>query len=878
MPTTTNLRKKNRLTTLLLASALLLPILTGCNNQGTSSEATSHITRAETYADQGQFRSALLEVRNAVQAEPDNVSHIVHLGELYLRIGAAQQASNLLEPWLEDHAAQVAIPLAEAYVNQGKHLSATETLARHNAANPQDQLRASLIRAEALRIAGDKAEALALFRSLVDNHPANLNAITGTLKTQIDLNQNSQAIRTADDWMASHRPEPRVQYWKGLGQYRENDLENAAATLTDAAGRLPTSDVFLPIRRQVLTALSRVLTEQGKMAEAQVYNKILADNQNSDAREQGEAAVAALREGNIDEAKTILRDMLKLDPENQQAALMLGALETGSGELDEGARLLTENLDPETTPTLFLRAAAMAQIDQGHRAEALKTLERAMQARPDDNEIIAMHGILALSLPGKENEGVASLSKAISTEPERTRLRLALAQHYLNNNQPEQALGQLRMAFAAEPEDWHATGTYMNLLLAQGEEAEAAELRDSLLNGYGDMPQAVLLSSLADSRLGNTVAATERLKKLTQQQPDMPQARMALAALLVRMGEHEQAINELLTLARQNPEAIQPLQQAAQLYARDHSPQQMQQWLSDLAKHSPALEQSADVLAALIHVGNNELAPARNLLEKWSDSKSAAVQRALGQLLVAETRAAVRAEDYTGARSKAAEAATLAPDNHGFALLAVGISQAEGKYPQALDELQAVEDNLGSTTATALARASILESQGGVGAAWNYLHGQWLERRDTALMPTLLRLAPSQNAEVRGELTSQWLDREPQSVAANLARADWLMHNNQDQLATHHYNYVLEQQPDNIAALNNLAWLLREDNTKRALELARMASEQAPKNSAVLDTYGWVLHLAGEHQQAVATLEKALALAPGNEDITSHLEDARKAL
>src|SRR5690554_6970314 len=152
------------------------------------------------------------------------------------------------------------------------------------------------------------------------------------------------------------------------------------------------------------------------------------------------------------------------------------------------------------------------------------------------------------------------------------------------------------------------------------------------------MPQAVLLSSLADSRLGNTVAATDRPKKLTQQQPDMPQARMALAALPVRMGEHEQAINELLTLARQNPEAIQPLQQAAQLYARDHSPQQMQQWLSDLAKHSPALEQSADVLAALIHVGNNELAPARNLLEKWSDSKSAAVQRALGQLLVAETR------------------------------------------------------------------------------------------------------------------------------------------------------------------------------------------------------------------------------------------------
>ena len=105
-----------------------------------------------------------------------------------------------------------------------------------------------------------------------------------------------------------------------------------------------------------------------------------------------------------------------------------------------------------------------------------------------------------------------------------------------------------------------------------------------------------------------------------------------------------------------------------------------------------------------------------------------------------------------------------------------------------------------------------------------------------------------------------------------------MMNNNQNELAATHYDYVLEQQPNNIAALNNLAWLLRENNTERALELARRASEQAPQNSAVLDTYGWVLHLAGNHQQAVTTLEKALALAPGNEDITSHLESARKAL
>jgi len=268
----------------------------------------------------------------------------------------------------------------------------------------------------------------------------------------------------------------------------------------------------------------------------------------------------------------------------------------------------------------------------------------------------------------------------------------------------------------------------------------------------------------------------------------------------------------------------------------------------------------------------------RTLLGEEQTSETIAVNRLLGQLLVAETRAAVQAEDYPTARAKAAEAVALAPDNQGLALLAVGVSQAEGNHQQALEELQAVEDNLGVTTATVLARTSILESQNGPEAAWTYLKEQWQERKETALLPTLLRLAASQGPEARGEITSQWLDHEPQSIAANLARAGWLMNNNQDELAATHYDYVLEQQPNNIAALNNLAWLLRENNTKRALELARRASEQAPQNSAVLDTYGWVLHLSGNHQQAVTTLEKALALAPGNEDITSHLESARKAL
>ncbi|WP_349343077.1 tetratricopeptide repeat protein [Marinobacter sp. MMG032] len=866
---------------LLLLSALALPLpflVTGCNNKPDSSEATSHITRAETYADQGQYRSALLEVRNAIQTDPNNVAHIERLAELYLDIGAYEQASELLQPWLEEHADSVALTLARAYVNQGKQLSATETLATYTPRSPEEQLEASLIRAEALRLSGDVPEALALFRSLSESNSSNVKAITGLARSHLDMNQTGQAIEAVEQWVAANGQHPAPLYWKGVAQYRENRLEVASETLTDAVAVIPSTDVFLPIRRNILTSLSRVLTEQGKITEAQVYNRILAENLDTGAQEQGDAVIAAIKDGNIEEAKATLRDMLKLDPDNEQVALMLGALTAGTGDLEEGTRLLTENLDPETTPTQFIRAATMAQIDTGDREQALRDLDRAIKARPNDNDLLAMHGILALSLPEHEEAGVASLSKAISNQPERVRLRLALAQHHIRKNQPEQALGQLRMAFTANPAEWNTTGTYLNLLIQQGETKEAEEIRDSLLNGYGDQPRAVLLASMADARMGNPAEATQRLETLVSEDPQLQAPKIALAMLYTQNGENDKAITQLLNAARITPDAIQPLQQAGQIYAQNHSLAELEQWLVGIGEENPELAQNADTLAALVNIREGDLQSARSLLEGWQNSESVTVRRATAQLLQAEAQAALRSGDYATARAKAAEAIALEPENLGYALMPAGIAQREEKYEEALTALDALEETFGNQPAIVLSRASVLSDTQGTTAAHNYLREQWETSGNTRLIPPLIKLASMENPESINGLTKDWLEAEPDSVAAHMARADWLMANNQEIVAATHYEQVLAQQPNNVAALNNLAWLLREDDTTRALEYASQARELAPNNAAVLDTYGWILHLQGNHQDALAVIEKALSLAPDNADIQSHLETVKGAM
>src|SRR5690554_166828 len=114
---------------------------------------------------------------------------MAHLAELYLRIAAARQASELLEPSLEDHPQHAALPLAQGYADQGIHLSASETLAKFQAETPEKELRASVIRAEIRRISGEPTEALAILRGLLESQPSNPEVVTGLLKTQLNLNQ-----------------------------------------------------------------------------------------------------------------------------------------------------------------------------------------------------------------------------------------------------------------------------------------------------------------------------------------------------------------------------------------------------------------------------------------------------------------------------------------------------------------------------------------------------------------------------------------------------------------------------------------------------------------------------------------------------------------
>lgn len=94
---------------------------------------------------------------------------------------------------------------------------------------------------------------------------------------------------------------------------------------------------------------------------------------------------------------------------------------------------------------------------------------------------------------------------------------------------------------------------------------------------------------------------------------------------------------------------------------------------------------------------------------------------------------------------------------------------------------------------------------------------------------------------------------------------------NDDKKAEVNYKAILGVQPENVAALNNLANLYAKSNDPRALDVAEKAYALAPKAPEVADTYGFILVNQGDIEQGLLILEKTVAAAPKLTDIQYHL-------
>jgi uncharacterized protein (TIGR03790 family) len=119
----------------------------------------------------------------------------------------------------------------------------------------------------------------------------------------------------------------------------------------------------------------------------------------------------------------------------------------------------------------------------------------------------------------------------------------------------------------------------------------------------------------------------------------------------------------------------------------------------------------------------------------------------------------------------------------------------------------------------------------------------------------------------------------PKAAALYLMVADLEERAEAYDAAVGRYRQVLELQPTNIVALNNLAYALavRSNQPAEALPLARKAASLAPRSGSILDTLGWIEHLVGNHAAAADIFKDAVLLVPADAEVRLHAALANAA-
>ncbi len=874
------------------ARPLLLPLLiilsifiSGCEpEQADKVKSISPIlNRAQAYVDQGQYKAAIIETKNALRTSPNSTEAITLAARINIELGQSNSALQLLEPHKDSNDPEIRLLLAETYLNRGKFRSSLNYLnlpyTPSRAITKLQELTLHSIKFKSNISLGnfaDSAEELERVKNLSSTN--NENADYQYLKATLFFKQNrpkkvGEALDKALTFNGEHID---ALLMKSAISYKKNNLEQSEDTLTTALLALGDSDLLLPKKVKVLNALIDVLSSQGRSSEAYIYTKLLAKN-NPEANEikiKLKEAVDLYTSGDYEQAETLLMEINKNTP-NAKSRQLLGLLNIKKGNIADAESYLSEGFDPETANTRSISLLARTQLQLKQPEKVIAMLREEVKARSSDSEILALYGLASLA-SNDEQEGIKALNQALKISPEKHRLRIALADYYESINKSSLALEHLEKAYNAYPDTIDIQQRLLKQYLQIEAPVNSTAFYSALIKSPSDSRLNFLVGAL-QLKHGDKKQATEKLEKALMSDKTNIDALYALA--LAKLSDKKPKEAEILFL-----QIIELSPQTSQGY-KGLSQSKSQQ--GDTAEIEPLMQKFHDKYL-------DSSGPSEVLSELYLRKKE--IQKALESAQIAYKRNPtllssrnqilkvhnIKTQQYLAnnklnlARNQIVEALKVTPNNLMFLSELINVEIKAGNIQEA-KKLAGQVDTLAPKSALSFALNSDIASAEGmpdvamdfISQAWNLIETDAIARKRFAI------LARSDKARAVLFL-DEWALAIPTSAEPLRKKGTIELTNKQYERATVLFEKASQLNPSDAVSLNNLAWLYQQQNDKRAITTAKKAHGIAPNNAAIKDTYGWILSLNGQKAEAISLLEGALKLDPNNGEIKEHLAQAKK--
>lgn len=887
------LKQQSRFSSIQVAKKVLLAaaisstlVLGGCKDGSSENkEEAARFTRsATTYQEQGQYRAAMLEAKNAIQKDPKNPDGYILLARIYNQVGAYASTQKMLESVIKKMPS-VSLELADAYVSSKKFRSAVNVLSDFDIskASADDQARAQVLIARSQIHLGDKAgyeQALAALQKIPGKQDDAIFIESEYLVSQGRAEEAQTKLDTLDITNVKN-----VKTLITLGNFamQRNQLSKAEDFYTKALGLLPNTDVFTVDKTMALAQLTESLIQQGRTSEAYRYQKILAEAnpESQQAQQKFNDAMELYRQSKFDEASKLLSEIREQFPQDKNSAMLMGLVQYQQGQDQQASELFDKFIDPETATPTVIQAAALAKYRSNKMDEALALLKKSVESQPDNAEILATYGLALLDKDPTSSEAERALEKSLALNPKQQRLRLALAKRHMAMKNQAQAIAQLQKAYSENPQDLIIQETYFKALFADGKLNEVKKEVAEFQKAYPTNARGAFLEGwykMVEKDYAGAQAAFEKALS-TKGNTEKVLSYSGLAQLYTVQKQPQKALSTWQDLLQEDPTQVPAYSQWLRLVQELKRTKEAQLFLQGLEDKSDKWQPSVVMAQLLFSQGqvSESIAHIDKALER--SNNAAQVKQIAANLYHGQGNMLARDNKFAEAKTYLLKALTFFPSNMNYLASLIELEIKQKNIPEAqklLDQFSGSEDVAAEHD---YLQAVIRNAEGKPDDALKLYFESWNKKpMDASAEAIFSQYQATGKKELANKFVDEWVTKLPNSPRPALIKAVDAQQKNDSAEAIKWYEKTVALAPQLPAALNNLAWLYYEQKNPKSVELAKKAYDLAGSNPPIMDTYGWILVENNRVAEGIDILERAANLSPNNKEIVDHLKQAKARL
>jgi putative PEP-CTERM system TPR-repeat lipoprotein len=867
-----------------LCAVAVAAFLTACGND----KPENYLASAKQNLEKNEKKAAIIQIKNALQANPNLPEARFLLGKTLLNLGESGAAEVELDKARAlKYPDDLVVPeLAKALLAQGKFKKITDDFAQTQLETAAAKVELQLALSAAFFEQGSPAAGQKALDAALAEDPENIDALIMSVRRQAAKNNMSGALASIDAVIKKSPSNADALKLKGDLVLNASNNQDVALALYENSVQVKPG--YLPGYMGMLV----LLMQQEKLDEAaKKLEAMKAIVPNSPQVKYFETQLAYQKK-DYKAAREFSQQLLKVAPNYTRGLQLAGAIEFQLNSMLQAEIYLNKALTASPELSMSRRMLTMVYLRTGQVAKAIAILEPALSQEPVDVTLYSVAGE-AYMQNGDVKKAVDYFAKASKVDPKNAMKKTSLALAHIAAGEGDFAFVELRDISASDKgisADMALIGEYL-----RKQDYDKALAAISVMERK--TPESPVSQNLRGKILfaqGNVAAARKSFEASSKLNPNYFPAVASLAALDIAEKKPDEASRRFNEILAKDPKNMQALLALAEVRKEAGGSKEEVSKLIANAISANSSDPTPRVLLVNYYLANKD---AKAALSTAQDATTALPESP--ELLDAFGRALQASGDTNQAIATFNKLATLQPLSPLPQMRLANVNLAAKNKDAAVQNLQkalelkpdlldaqralAFLDTTSERYQNAITTARTIQRQRPKENIGYILEGdifaeqkKWDEAisayrlglKQTNSLGAAIKihaaLVASGNKPDADKFILTWLKEHPKDTTFMLYMADDALAKKDYLVAEKYYANVVQLQPSNALAYNNLAWVSGQLKKDSAIGFAEKALSLTPNQPSFMDTLAMLWADKGDYAKAIEMENKALLLQPSN--------------